>query len=198
MHYHHAYWSIQAPLNCLPSGYSSSTLCAPGWYGPVGQVVRILSWTSMRHTYLVVAAQSALQRLTSLYPWANFSQPALWKSAWPHHWVSLHASTVLWPACQPCHGTPLKNFTTASPQVRIPELMLTTAHMHYASHIMCVVTVWHPSIGNIIPILGYIILDTPVTVVTSGELWNWNQAAKWNQNLAAVWGLSWVSCPNRE
>ena len=35
---------------------------------------------------------------------------------------------------------------------------------------MCVVTVWHPSIGNIIPILGYITLDTPVTVVTSGEL----------------------------
>ena len=31
---------------------------------------------------------------------------------------------------------------------------------------MCIVTVWHPSIGNIIPILGYVTLDTPVTVVT--------------------------------
>ena len=52
----------------------------------------------------------------------------------------------------------------------------TIAHMHHASCIMCIVTVWHLSIGNIIPILGYITLDTPVTVVTSGELWNWNQA----------------------
>ena len=51
---------------------------------------------------------------------------------------------------------------------------------------MCIVTVWHPSIGNIIPILGYITLDTPVTVVTSGELQNQNQAAKHNWNLAAV------------
>ena len=52
----------------------------------------------------------------------------------------------------------------------------TIAHMHHASRIMCIVTVWHPSIGNIIPILGYIILDTPVTVVTSRELQNQNQA----------------------
>ena len=33
-------------------------------------------------------------------------------------------------------------------------------------------------------------LDTPVTVVTSRELQNQNQAAKQNQNLAAVWGLN--------
>ena len=73
---------------------------------------------------------------------------------------------------------------------RIPELAHTTAdHMHHASHIMCVVTVWHPSIGNIIPILDYITLGTPVTVVTSRELQNWNWAAKQNQNLAAIWGL---------
>ena len=41
---------------------------------------------------------------------------------------------------------------------------------------MCIVTVWHPSIGNIIPILGYVTLDIPVTVVTSGELQNQNRA----------------------
>ena len=34
---------------------------------------------------------------------------------------------------------------------------------------MCIVTVWHPSIGNIIPILGYITLDTPVTEVTENS-----------------------------
>ena len=62
-------------------------------------------------------------------------------------------------------------------QARIPEHMHTTAdHMHHTSHIMCIVTVWHPSIGNIIPILGYVTLDIPVTVATSGELQNWNQA----------------------
>ena len=48
--------------------------------------------------------------------------------------------------------------------------------MHHTSCIMCIVTVWHPSIGNIIPISGYITLDTPVTVVTSGELQNRNRA----------------------
>ncbi|KAH9969961.1 hypothetical protein BJV74DRAFT_867676 [Russula compacta] len=42
---------------------------------------------------------------------------------------------------------------------------------------MCIVTVWHPSIGNIIPILGYVTLDTPVTVQ--------------NQNWAAIWGLGY-------
>ena len=52
----------------------------------------------------------------------------------------------------------------------------TIAHMHHASRIMCIVTVWHPSIGNIIPILGYVTLDIPVTVVTSGELRNRNRA----------------------
>ena len=62
-------------------------------------------------------------------------------------------------------------------QARIPKHAHTTAdHMHHASCIMCIVTVWHPSIGNIIPILGYITLDIPVTVVTSGELQNWNWA----------------------
>ena len=65
---------------------------------------------------------------------------------------------------------PHKNFTAASPWVRIPELMHTTAHMHHTSHIMCIMTVWHPSIGSIIPILGYVTLDTPVTVLTSGDL----------------------------
>ena len=60
---------------------------------------------------------------------------------------------------------------------RIPEHVHTTAdHMHHTSHIMCIVTVWHPSIGNIIPILGYVTLDIPVTVVTSGELRNQNWA----------------------
>ena len=47
-----------------------------------------------------------------------------------------------------------------------------SSHTPLLTCIMCVVTVWHPSIGNIIPILGYITLDTPVTVVTSGELQN--------------------------
>ena len=62
-------------------------------------------------------------------------------------------------------------------RVRISKHMHTTAdHMHHTSCIMCIVTVWHPSIGNIIPILGYVTLDISVTVVTSGELWNWNQA----------------------
>ena len=61
----------------------------------------------------------------------------------------------------------------------------TTAHMHHASHIMCIVTVWHPSIGNIIPISGYITLDTPVTVVTSGELWNQN----WAVSKTKTWQL---------
>ena len=92
---------------------------------------------------------------------------------------------------------PQKNFTAASPQVRIPELTHTIAHMHHTSHIMCVMTVWHPSIGNIIPILGYITLDTPITVVTFRELQNWNQVAKWNQNLAAVWGLSFFHSSNQ-
>ena len=55
--------------------------------------------------------------------------------------------------------------------------MHTTAdHMYHTSRIMCIVTVWHPSIGNIIPILGYVTLDIPVTVVTSGELRNRNRA----------------------
>ena len=53
---------------------------------------------------------------------------------------------------------------------------MSTDHMHHTSCIMCIVTVWHPSIGNIIPISGYVTLDTPVTVVTSGELRNQNQA----------------------
>ena len=68
----------------------------------VGQVIWILSWMSMNYTYLLITIWSALQRLTSFYPWANFSQPTLQKSAWPHHWVCTHVPMVLWHACQPC------------------------------------------------------------------------------------------------
>ena len=105
MHYHQAYWSIQAPLSCFLSLRLFFTLCALGQYGPAGQVVQILSWMSMRHTYLIVANWSALQRLTSLHPWANTLWSALRKSAWPHHWVLTHVSMVLWHACQPCHDS---------------------------------------------------------------------------------------------
>ena len=72
------------------------------------------------------------------------------------------------------HGTKKRGLQPENPsgkQVRIPKLMhMSTDHMHHTSCIMCIMTVWHPSIGNIIPISGYITLDTPVTVVTSGEL----------------------------
>ena len=103
MHYHQAYWSIQAPLSCFLSWRLIFALHALGQNGLAGQVVRILSWTSMRHTYLIIACQSALQRLTSLHPWANTLWSALRKSAWPYHWVPTHASAVLWHACQLCH-----------------------------------------------------------------------------------------------
>ena len=107
MHYHQAYWSIQASVSYFLSLQLFFTLHAPGWYGLVGQVVQILSWTSMRHTYLVSANQSALQKLTSLHPWASTFQSALRKSAWPHHWVLACAPVVLWHACQLCHDIAL-------------------------------------------------------------------------------------------
>ena len=49
-------------------------------------------------------------------------------------------------------------------------------------------------IGNIIPILGYATLDTPVTVVTSGELWNWN----WAVSETKTWQLyrAYACCNN--
>ena len=69
---------------------------------------------------------------------------------------------------------PPKNISPLHPlgQESLSSHTHTITHMHHTSHIMCVVTVWNPSIGNIISILGYITLDTPVTVVTSEELQN--------------------------
>ena len=107
MHYHHAYWSVQAPLSCFLSWRLIFTSHALGQYGLAGQVVWILSWTSMRHTYLIVANWSALQWLTSLHPWAPAFWSALRKSTWPHHWVPAHVSTVLWHACQLHHDITL-------------------------------------------------------------------------------------------
>ena len=74
-------------------------------------------------------------------------------------------------------GGGLQHENLLGKRARIPKHMHTTAdHMYHTSCIMCIVTVWHPSIGNIIQILGYVTLDIPVTVVTSGELRNWNWA----------------------
>ena len=56
----------------------------------------------------------------------------------------------------------------------------TIAHMHHASHIMCIVTVWHPNIHYI----GH--------PCHSSDFWRTlkpKPSSKWNQNLAAIWGL---------
>ena len=106
MHYHQAYWSIQALVSCFSSPQLFFTLHALGQYGLAGWVVWDLSWTSMRHTYLVAAVWSALQRLTSLlHPWASALWSALRKSTWPHYQVLVCVPAVLWHACQLCCDT---------------------------------------------------------------------------------------------
>ena len=72
---------------------------------------------------------------------------------------------------------PPKNFTTASPWARIPKLMH-TYHCSHASHIThhvccdCLA----PQYWEYYPNIRLHYIGHPVTVVTSGELWNQNQA----------------------
>ena len=65
----------------------------------------------------------------------------------------------------------------------------TIAHMHHALCIMCVVTVWHPSIGNIILIL-VTLHWTPCHSSDFRRTPKPKLSSKQNRNLAAVWGLA--------
>ena len=72
---------------------------------------------------------------------------------------------------------PQKNFTTASPWARIPEL----THTYHCSHASCIMHHVHcdclaPQYWEYYPNIRLHYIGHPVTVVTSGELRNWNQA----------------------
>ena len=72
---------------------------------------------------------------------------------------------------------PPKNFTTASPQVRIPKLM----HTYHCSHASRIIHHVHcdclaPQYWEYYPNIRLHYIGHPVTVVTSGELRNRNQA----------------------
>src|SRR5580692_2512224 len=70
--------------------------------------------------------------------------------------------------------------TSRDENPQAPACLLITCIMYHMSHIMCIVTVWQT------PILCYVTLDTPVTVVTSGE----PQSPSPSPSLVAEWGLS--------